>query len=218
MNTSGPPPASQESEFGLGPEGFVLVLTGPPGVGKTSMSRELQTEDGISPCVTTTTRERRPDEKDGVHYHFVSEGEFQEMVTRGAFVEWAEVYSHHYGSTHEAVRSALSGGKVMLVVVDVQGATHWKSTLGSRCVTVFVLPPNPGDLRKRLAERNTEEMGSLERRIQSARAEIQLATSFDYVIVNDRVERAVDDLRSVLQAERLRPVRVQGFLGRYKVE
>lgn len=194
---------------------FALVVSGPSGVGKTSICQALLERDGrVQPCVTTTTRARRPGEEDGVDYHFVLEADFLEKLARGEFIEHAEVHGCHYGATAEAVRKALFNGQVMLLDVDVQGAENWRRVLGERCVTVFVLPPSIEELRRRLEGRMTEARSSFQVRMQNARRELERASAYDFWVVNDSLEKAVLSLQHILGAERARPPRMrEAFAG-----
>lgn len=206
-------PARLNRELELEPGAFALVLSGPPGVGKTSIGQALlKRNGGIQPCVTTTTRRKRRGEVDGRDYHFISEKAFREKLDRGEFVEWAKVYGALYGATLDAVSRAFSGGGVMLLVVDVQGASHWQEVLQERCVRVFVMPPSLKELKKRLAGRKTEGAADLERRMQNVRREIAQAKRFDYLVVNHNLEQAVSDILAVVRAERCRPWRMPDAL------
>ncbi|MDA0748844.1 MAG: guanylate kinase [bacterium] len=206
--------SSPESLAGrLDPGAFALVLSGPPGAGKTSVGQALLERDSeIRPCITSTTRPMRPGEVDGVDYHFLSEAVFREKVAQGGFVEWAEVYGALYGATVEAVSQALSGGGAMLLVVDVQGVAAWKQALKSHCVSVFLVPPSIEELERRLAGRSTEEGEVLQRRIGNIRKELSQAYLFDYLVINDHLEQAILKVQNLVQAERSRPWRMPGVL------
>ena len=206
--------SSPNEQFCVDARAFALVVSGPSGVGKTAICQALLERDGrVQPCVTTTTRARRLGEVDGVDYHFVPEADFREKLARGEFLEHAEVHGFHYGATAEAVRKAFSDGQVMLLDVDVQGAGNWRRMLGKRCVTVFVLPPSIEELRRRLEDRMTEGRASFQVRMQNARKELERASAYDFLIVNDRLEEAVLSLQYILGAERARPARMRAALA-----
>lgn len=187
------------------PSAFAVVVAGPSGVGKTTICRRvLSTEPDVRRCVTTTTRAPRQGEMDGQDRHFVSEQTFRNMLERGEFIEYAQVHGHWYGAAVEAVQEALSDGHVMLMDVDVQGVQTWVEVLADRCVTVFVLPPSMGALSLRLSQRKSESRDIFQLRMDNAIAEMRQAASYDYLIVNEDLRCAVDDLKAIIRAERSR--------------
>jgi guanylate kinase len=195
------------------PTSFAVVLSGPAGAGKTSISRGLLArDDALRRCVTTTTRAKRHDETEGVDYHFVSEEAFRSRLKQGYFLEWAEVYGFLYGTTFEAISRALGNGGVLLLVVDVQGTAAWKRLLKERCVSVFVLPPSVNVLEKRLGGRQTEEVAALKRRLKNARMELARAIEFDYLIVNTDLDQAITEVQELIRVERRRPWRTPDLL------
>ncbi len=197
----------------LNPKAFVLVVSGPSGAGKSSICEGVLAQDSsVQPCVTTTTRAKRPGEADGVDYHFVSEAAFDEKLARGEFLEQAEVYGFRYGATLDAISTALAGGQAMMLDVDVQGAETWKQVFKDRCVTVFVLPPSIAVLKKRLEGRRTEAEPAFQRRMQNAREELGRADSYDYLVVNHSLEQAIGELQAIICVEKCRPQRMQDVL------
>ena len=195
------------------PASFAVVLSGPAGAGKTSISQGLLASDNtLRRCVTTTTRAKRHDETDGVDYHFVSEEEFRSKLKQGSFFESAEVYGFLYGATFEAIARALGNGGVLLLVVDVQGTAAWKRKLRERCVSVFVLPPSVKMLEHRLGGRQTEAANALTRRLEDARSELAKAVEFDYLIVNSDLDHAIADVQELIRVERRRPWRQPDLL------
>lgn len=200
------------------PAAFALVVSGPSGVGKTSICQDLIARDGrVSHVVTTTTRDRRPGETDGVDYHFLSEAAFAEQLAAGAFVEHAVVHGRNYGTTRSAFAAALERADVVLLEVDVQGAKTWREVLGDRAVTVFILPPSLDELRRRLKGRKSEGEEALKVRTENARREMAHAPAYDYVIVNHDLEQAVGDVMGVVQTERSRPSRQGALLESLKI-
>lgn len=196
------------------PASFAVVVAGPSGVGKTSICQQLlDLDEGLRRCVTTTTRPKRAEEVDGVARHFVSEETFLSMLKAGAFVEQARVHGYLYGATLDAVFDALAGGQVMLMDIDVQGVQTWKQVLQTRCVTVFVLPPALNVLGERLQNRQSETHEAFQLRMDNALVEMQQAGEYDYLIVNDELDRAVEDLRAIIRAERNKTQRVQRLLS-----
>lgn len=184
----------------------MMVLSGPSGVGKDavlSRIRELGYSQHI--VVTATTRAIRPTEKDGVDYIFLDQDTFDKKVADNEFLEWAEVYGNCYGVPKDQVREAISSGQDVIIKADVQGAATIKK-LNPYGVFVFLAPPSFQDLEKRLRVRKTEAQIDLERRLETARGEMQQLPLFDYVVVNadGALDEAVAALESIIQAERWR--------------
>ncbi|MCE2432273.1 MAG: guanylate kinase [Candidatus Latescibacteria bacterium] len=191
------------------PSAFAVIVAGPSGVGKTSMCQGvLRVNSGVQRCVTTTTRPPRDDEVEGLARHFVTVAQFEAMQKRGDFVESAEVHGHFYGATFDAVAKAMSGGQVMLMDVDVQGVAAWNEVLGDRCVTVFVMPPSLDVLAERLNARQSESASAFRLRMENAVSELVQAKNSDYVVVNNKLEKAIADLLAIIRAERQRTRRM----------
>jgi guanylate kinase len=151
--------------------------------------------------VSVTTREPRPGEVDGVHYRFVSPGQFDAMVASGELLEWAEVFGERYGTPADTVRAALAEGRDVLLEVDVQGAAAVRTRV-PEAVLVFLRPPSEEELARRLRARGTERDADLDRRLAEARREMAEAGRFDHEVVNDRVEGAVDEVLAIIDAGR----------------
>ncbi len=197
--------------------GFALVVSAPSGAGKTTLCRRLISEDPeISFSVSFTTRPPRPREKEGVDYFFVSEETFQKMIKEGAFLEWAKVHGHYYGTSKDQVLKALESGQDILLDIDVQGAAQVKKTLGQDAVLVFVLPPSFEELERRLRRRSTESETAIRQRLENAKQEITRAEEFEYLILNDNLETAFKDLKSILMAERQRTFRRADLLRPFR--
>jgi len=189
--------------------GLLLVLSAPSGAGKTTLAHRLLKElsDTIF-SVSVTTRRPRGKEQDGVDYHFVDVATFQQKIERGEFVEWAEVHGHFYGSSQSVVDEARARKGVAVFDIDVQGGQAIKRKHPD-AVLVFVLPPSMEELERRLRDRKTDSDETIRRRMLAARSEIERGlASYDYIIVNDDFERAFQELRSVVVAERRRRGRV----------
>ncbi len=187
---------------------FTLIVSGPSGVGKTSIcNKVIKGVACVCDLVTTTTRARRKGEVDGVDYHFVSDAEYDAFLEADEFLEHADVHEARYGATKASFATALEGADVVLLEVDVQGARSWQETLGSRCVSIFLLPPSLEELENRLTGRKSEGEASLRMRMENAHAEMALAPTYDYVIVNRELNQAIHDVQSVIVAERSRPDR-----------
>ena len=160
-------------------------------------------ERGLAFAPTTTTRAPRPSEREGVDYYFVSKGEFAAMVRNGELLEHAIVYGQEKGVTRAAVRKLLDAGRDVLLRVDVQGARYIKSIIPA-AVTVFITAPSEDDLRKRLAERNTESPEDLKLRLETAEAELAAKGEFDHVVVNDDLDRSTAEVEAIIERERSR--------------
>jgi guanylate kinase len=188
-------------------QGILFVISSPSGGGKgTLIRRLLDTVAGVSYSVSWTTREARRGEIDGVSYHFVTPDEFVRMRDAGGFLEWAIVHGHLYGTARSVVAQELSEGHDIILEIDVQGAASVRAAFADT-VSVFILPPSFEILRSRLIARMTERPEELELRLRNAREEVEQYTHFDYVIINDEIERAASQLASIVYAERARRVR-----------
>ena len=184
--------------------GILFVISSPSGGGKgTLIRRLLETVPGVSYSVSWTTREARAGEIDGVNYHFVSQDEFEHIRDAGGFLEWAVVHGHIYGTACSVVAQELSEGHDIILEIDVQGAASVRAVMDS-VVSVFILPPSFEILRARLSARMTERPEELELRLRNARGEVEQYRDFDYLILNDEVERAAALLASIVYAERAR--------------
>ena len=178
-----------------------IVLSAPSGAGKTTIARALVegTEDVVF-SVSATTRPARDHEMDGVDYHFLSEQDFQAMIEADEFVEWAEVHGHLYGTSRKAVEEALDDGRFLILDIDVQGALQIRQRVAD-AVLVFVLPPSADVLVERLRERGTEGEDTVARRIENARGELEQASQFDYIVVNENLDQAIDEVRGIVLAQ-----------------
>ena len=178
-----------------------IVLSAPSGAGKTTIARALVegTEDVVF-SVSATTRPARDHEMDGVDYHFLSEQDFQAMIKADEFVEWAEVHGHLYGTSRKAVEEALDDGRFLILDIDVQGALQIRQRVAD-AVLVFVLPPSADVLVERLRERGTEGEDTVTRRIENARGELEQASQFDYIVVNENLDQAIDEVRGIVLAQ-----------------
>lgn len=187
-----------------GYRGILFVISSPSGGGKgTLIRRLLDTVPGVSYSVSWTTRDARPKEVDGLNYHFVSEEEFERMRASGGFLEWAVVHGHLYGTARSVVEQELNEGHDIVLEIDVQGAEAVRAAFES-VVSIFIMPPSFEVLRARLSARMTERQEELELRLSNARGEVEQYRHFDYVVLNDEVERAAAQLSGIVLAERAR--------------
>ncbi len=182
--------------------GGPVVLCAPSGTGKTTVSRALlERRDDLLFSVSATTRRPRPGERAGVDYFFVEREKFESMIAAGQFLEWAEVHGELYGTPSANQVAAAEAGKLLLLDIDVQGARQVKRSVPDT-VTVFLLPPSFGELLKRLKRRGSEGSSDLRRRLETAKRELEAVDEFRYVVVNDRLEDTIDQVDSILGAER----------------
>lgn len=185
-----------------GARGHVFVIAAPSGTGKTTICRRIRERDPRL-CLSTshTTRKPRTGEQDGVHYHFVSEGEFRALVKDGAFLEHAEYGGNIYGTSWAAIEAPLARGNDVVLEIEVQGAAQVQQRIADACL-IFLLPPSLAVLEERLRGRGTDEEAVIQRRMALADRELAAAHLFDFAVVNDDLERAVADVLEVIAAVR----------------
>lgn len=194
--------------------GILFVVSSPSGAGKSTISRKLLAGDAqLTMSVSATTRPPRPGEQDGVDYHFVDLARFKDMVGDGEFLEWAHVFDHRYGTPRAPVEAALRAGRDVLFDIDWQGAQQLYQQAGGDVVRVFIFPPSMAELDRRLRGRGTDAEEVIARRMGRAAAEVSHWDGYDYVLVNDDVERCYADVAAILAAERLKRSRQQGLIG-----
>ena len=184
--------------------GICIVIAAPSGAGKSTLARGLlAAEPGLSLSISVTTRAPRPGERDGVDYRFVEDAAFEAMTSSGLLLEWARVFGRGYGTPLAPVEAALAAGRDVLFDIDWQGWRQVKSKLPGDSVGVFVLPPSIEALRSRLVGRAGDDAAEIARRMAAARTEISHWSEFDHVLVNDRLDHCLAELRAILQAARL---------------
>ena len=190
----------------------MLVVSSPSGAGKTTLTRNLLAQEkNISLSVSVTTRERRHSEIDGVHYHFISMPEFVAMRDAGGLLEWAEVHGNCYGTPREPVETALAGGHDMLFDIDWQGTRQLYRAMRNDIVSVFVLPPSAAELKSQLERRAEDSAETIARRLRNAIEEIAHWNEYDYVLVNDDLDRSFAALRQILADGRRKSMRRAGM-------
>ncbi len=188
----------------LSRRGLIFILSSPSGAGKSTLARHLRKEvDNIFLSVSATTRARRPSEIEGVHYIFKTPAQFQAMVDAGRLLEWAHVHGNDYGTPIEPVEAALTAGRDVLFDIDWQGTRQVYQTHGDDTVSVFVLPPDLSELRRRLERRAEDAPETIAQRLENARSEMQHWNEYDYVLINDDLDRTFNDVVTILRAERL---------------
>jgi guanylate kinase len=182
--------------------GFPVVVAAPSGTGKTTVCREVVGRDGqIEFSVSHTTRPQRPKERDGVDYHFVSPSEFKRLIDEGAFLEWAEYNGNRYGTSWQALDAPLRHGRDLLLEIEVQGARQVRAKRADARF-IFLLPPTLASLRERLEQRGSDGPEAIAKRLAIARGEIAVGGTFDYAVVNDRLDACVSEVLAILAAER----------------
>lgn len=184
--------------------GTLYIIAAPSGAGKTSLVRALlEREPDISLSVSYTSRLPRSSETDGQHYHFVSREVFEHMARSGAFFEHANVHGDYKGTAREAVEPLLAAGRDVLLEIDWQGAQQVRAQWPD-CLSIFILPPSRAELERRLRTRASDSAEQIARRIADSRIEIARAPEFDYIVINDDFAVAINDLRAIFAARRLR--------------
>ena len=182
--------------------GILLVISSPSGAGKTTLARGLAEREHLEFSVSYTTRVPRAGERDGVDYKFVSDDEFEQMIHRGEFAEWAVVHGNRYGTAIHTVNRALEDGKDYLFDIDWQGGAQIRRQWPDESVLVFVLPPSRAELERRLRRRATDSPEAIARRLAMAKRELEHFAEYDYLVVNDNLETALKELSSIYVAAR----------------
>jgi guanylate kinase len=181
------------------PRGRLFVIAAPSGAGKTSLVKALLVrKPELHVSISYTTRKMRPTEEDGREYHFVSPTDFQRLVDQGLLLEYAQVFDNHYGTGRRPVETELARGNNVVLEIDWQGARQVRKTL-PECVTIFILPPSRLSLEERLRNRRTDSEEVIARRLRDAVGDMSHWNEFDYVVVNDDFEKAVNDLVSIIE-------------------
>lgn len=184
-----------------------IVLSAPSGAGKTTLWKELVKIDRkIMVSVSCTTRKKRRGEREGYDYYFLSKEEFFEKIKRGELIEWAEVHGNYYGTPFRNLSLAEEKGKDILFEVDIQGAKSLREKIPD-AILIFVMPPSLKELKRRLEQRGDNSEEEVKRRLIHAEEEIKAAEKFDYIIVNDDLEKALKNLQAIITSERLRAKR-----------
>jgi guanylate kinase len=184
--------------------GNLFVVAAPSGAGKSSLVKALlELDSHVQPSVSHTTRAPRGQEKHGREYFFASEPEFDAMVHANAFVEWAHVHNHRYGTSKKAIEERMAQGADVILEIDFQGALQIKRIFAN-AVTIFILPPSWEELRSRLERRGEDTAAVIEVRLENAATEVAQAHQFDFVIINESFDRALFDLKSIVHSQRLK--------------
>ena len=200
------------TEQAIARRGLMLVLSSPSGAGKTTLSRRLLQEDrDIDLSISVTTRKPRPGEIDGHDYRFVDHATFDAMVKDDKLLEWAEVFGNRYGTPRAPVMTSLQSGRDVLFDIDWQGTQQLNEKARADVVSIFVLPPSIVELERRLSMRAQDDESVIKQRMAKAGDELSHWAEYDYVIVNDALDRAFSQVRTILSAERLKRQRQPGL-------
>ncbi len=184
-------------------EGLVIVISGPSGVGKGTICQSLLRKDAnLSLSISATTREPGPSEVNGESYFFLSEDEFQRMIDEDGFFEWAQVHGRRYGTLKSAVREILESGRDCLLEIDVKGGMQALSKLPKACVMIFIKPPSEEELIRRITNRRRDTPESIKRRMLTARWELTQEEHYQYTVVNDELDKAVEEVLEIIRDER----------------
>lgn len=185
-------------------KGLLLVVSAPSGGGKGTILKELfAQDDNLRLSVSATTRAPRPGEEHGKQYYFISREEFESLISQNKMLEHAEYVGNYYGTPRDPVEEWLAAGNDVVLEIEVQGGTQVKKLM-PECVSIFILPPSMKVLEERLRGRGTEAEETVQKRLSTARREIPQAKEYDYIVFNDRLEDAVNDIQSILRAEKLK--------------
>lgn len=189
-------------------KGILFILSGPSGVGKGTVRKALfEKSTDLQYSISMTTRNPREGEQDGVDYFFKSKEEFESMIKEGKLIEWAEYVGNYYGTPKSYVEETLESGKDVFLEIEVKGALQVRENF-PQGVFVFLIPPSLEELKNRIINRGTETEASVSNRLQAARAEIEMMDAYDYVVVNEEVDLAVDRIQSIVKSEHSKRERV----------
>jgi guanylate kinase len=187
----------------------IFIVSAPSGSGKSTLVRALLARDeNLVFSVSYTTRERRGAESAGQDYHFITRQSFEERIAKGEFLEWADVFGNYYGTHRSILDRALAENKDLILDIDVQGARQLKEAI-PEAVSIFILAPSRGILEQRLRRRSEDSEIVIQKRLRKAADEIRNFENYDYVLVNDELDRSADTLASIVKAERVRRLRVE---------
>jgi len=186
---------------------LLLVISGPSGTGKGTICRALMAKNPqIKYSVSATTRSPREGEEDGVHYYFLTKAKFEDMLKENEFLEHAAVYDNYYGTPKNKVMESLEKGEDIILEIDIQGALQLKQVFPGG-IFIFIVPPSLEELRERIEGRGTDSKDVIEKRLNCAGQELGYVDRYDYVVINDNIDKAVDKMEAIIKAEKCKPVR-----------
>ncbi len=195
-------------EFELKRTGMLIVVSAPSGGGKSTIIRALlEADSSLDYSISATTREPREGEEDGREYHFYTIEQFKQLVEEDGFYEYAEVHGNYYGTPREEVDSKLEAGKDVILDLDVQGSMRLHKMVRD-CTTIFILPPSMATLEKRLRGRGQDSEEAIQRRLENARGEVRMADQYDYILVNRDLPETIENMKTIIEAQRFRASRM----------
>ena len=183
----------------------MVIISSPSGAGKTTLTRKIISDmDDTVLSISVTTRKKRPNEEEGLHYYFINEDTFNQMVVDGNLLESANVFGYNYGTPRDRVLENIQAGKDVIFDIDWQGASQLRENFKENILSIFILPPSAGELMSRLIKRDQDSLDVIKKRLNSAYDEIKHWHEYDYIIINDDLERSYNQLRSIIIAERMK--------------
>ena len=186
-------------------KGLMVIISSPSGAGKTTLTRKIISDmDDTVLSISVTTRKKRPNEEEGLHYYFINEDTFNQMVMDGNLLESANVFGYNYGTPRDRVLENIQAGKDVIFDIDWQGASQLRENFKENILSIFILPPSAGELMSRLIKRDQDSLDVIKKRLNSAYDEIKHWNEYDYIIINDDLERSYNQLRSIIIAERMK--------------
>ena len=186
-------------------KGLMVIISSPSGAGNTTLTRKIISDmDDTVLSISVTTRKKRPNEEEGLHYYFINEDTFNQMVVDGNLLESANVFGYNYGTPRDRVLENIQAGKDVIFDIDWQGASQLRENFKENILSIFILPPSAGELMSRLIKRDQDSLDVIKKRLNSAYDEIKHWNEYDYIIINDDLERSYNQLRSIIIAERMK--------------
>ncbi len=186
-------------------KGLMVIISSPSGAGKTTLTRKIISDmDDTVLSISVTTRKKRPNEEEGLHYYFINEDTFNQMVVDGNLLESANVFGYNYGTPRDRVLENIQAGKDVIFDIDWQGASQLRENFKENILSIFILPPSAGELMSRLIKRDQDSLDVIKKRLNSAYDEIKHWNEYDYIIINDDLEGSYNQLRSIIIAERMK--------------
>jgi len=198
--------------------GRLIVISGPSGVGKGTIAKVLGNEDGFYLSVSRTTRAPRENETEGADYYFTSRAEFERLIAQNGFFEYAEYNGNYYGTPLENIDKNIEKGLNVILEIEVNGASKIRNTHKRDFIGIFLIPPSVAEMKNRLQTRGTETDDNIKKRLKIARAELEAAGLYNYLVVNDTVNRAVSEIKAIVEAERLKMAGRECILQKLKEE